>query len=351
MARFVGVPGVGCVMVNKFTGQVSSATWWGIFTGSPANYRSHYSKIDPSRAIWDEAAKCGRLLRVCESLPQSVLRHDEWYNEWLLRGGICDILGTTLYESRSRKMSVGLYHAIGDVGPFPRSEIQLHALMPFLGNAARLHVGLIDAGYRSALGRGGIGQLAAGAISTDKDGRIVDTNQAGEHILLAGDGLTMRNGQISARRSFEAAKLARLIATAAAAGGSVPSAGCMLISRDGGRPPYVVRVAPISAGLAGFGLPLAMILVSVPDEKLISELELTELYGLSPAESRLAVALARGKRMTELAGEFGVQITTLRTQLSSILRKCEVERQSDLVRLISSIPVVHATPPSDRELV
>ena len=39
-----------------------------------------------------------------------------------------------------------------------------------------------------------------------------------------------------------------------------------------------------------------------------------------------------------------LQITTLRTQLSSILKKCDVERQSDLVPIVSSIPVVHPLP-------
>src|SRR5471030_88629 len=94
VAKFVGVSGVGCVMQNKFTQRISSAAWWGIFTGRPADYVSHYGKIDPSRAIWDEAAACGRLLRISEALPKSVLRHDEWYNEWLLKGGVCDMLGT-----------------------------------------------------------------------------------------------------------------------------------------------------------------------------------------------------------------------------------------------------------------
>jgi DNA-binding NarL/FixJ family response regulator len=87
-----------------------------------------------------------------------------------------------------------------------------------------------------------------------------------------------------------------------------------------------------------------MILVSNSDKKPVSETELTQLYGLSPAESRVALALTQGKRMTELAREFDVQITTLRTQLSSILKKCEVERQSDLVRLIASIPLVEPLP-------
>jgi DNA-binding CsgD family transcriptional regulator len=61
------------------------------------------------------------------------------------------------------------------------------------------------------------------------------------------------------------------------------------------------------------------------------------------------MAIVFGKRLNDLATEFGVQITTLRTQLSSILKKCEVERQSDLVRLISNIPVVRLTP-SETEL-
>jgi DNA-binding CsgD family transcriptional regulator len=104
-------------------------------------------------------------------------------------------------------------------------------------------------------------------------------------------------------------------------------------------------VAPASGGLTGDDLPMAMLVISTPEERLVSQGELSELYGLSPVESRIALALARGKRLTELAGEFGVQITTLRSQLSSILTKCEVERQSDLVRLISTIPVVHPVRP------
>jgi DNA-binding CsgD family transcriptional regulator/PAS domain-containing protein len=346
VANFVGVSGVGCVMLNKFTGQVSSAAWWGIFTGSPADYLSHFSKIDPSRAIWDDAAKRGTLLRLSEALPQSVLRHDEWYNEWILRGGICDIMGTALHESPSRKMTFGLHRATGDTGPFPRDAERLQALMPSLRDAARLHIGLIDAGYRSAIGRRSIEQLTAGAIFTDKDGRIIDANRAGEQILLADDGLTaMRNGQIAARRSFETAKLARLIANAAAAEGSVPSAGCMLIARDDGRLPYVVRVAPASRGLTGDDMPMAMLVISSPEERRVSEGELAELYGLSPAESRIAMALTQGKKLTALATELDLRITTLRSQLSSLLRKCEVERQSDLVRLISTIPLATASHP------
>jgi PAS domain-containing protein/DNA-binding CsgD family transcriptional regulator len=343
VAEYVGASGASYLLVNKLARRVSSVARWGSFTGSRSEYLAHFSKIDPFRAAQEEA-ECGRLLRLSDTLPDSVLRHDEWYNDYFRKGGCCDILGAKLYESTSHMVIVGVHRAVGDTLPFPRDAAALQQLMPALSSAARLHVGLIDIGYHSAVMRDRLDHLAAGVIFTDKDGRIVETNRAAERVLRLGDGLTIRDGKICARRNFETAKLTELIANGASASGGSPSAGCLLVGRDGGRPSYVVRVAPVIAGLAGYDLTMAMILVSTPDENRVSESELAELYGLSPAESRLAVAVAFGKRLNVLAGEFGLQITTLRTQLSSILKKCEVERQSDLVRLISNIPVVRLTP-------
>jgi DNA-binding CsgD family transcriptional regulator len=273
-----------------------------------------------------------------------VLRHDDWYNDFVLRGGVRDILAIKLHESGLHMVILGLHQAVGDIGAIPRDMEALQSLMPALSSAGRLHVELIDRGHRSAIMGGSLEHPVAGVLFTNGDGQITETNQAAERILRLGDGLTIRNGRICARRNFETAKLAELIAHATAATGGHPPVGCLLIGRDGGRPAYIVRVIPVSAGQSGFDLPMAMVLISSPDESRVSESELAELYGLSLAESRLAVAIAFGKRLNELAGEFGVQITTLRTQLSSILKKCGVERQSDLVRLISNIPVVHLLP-------
>lgn len=340
VAEYVGASGAGCLLVNKLTQQVSSVAWWGCLTGSRTEYLAHYGKIDPFRLIQDRAP-VGTFLRLSECLPQSVLHQDEWYTDFLLKGGVCDILAIKLYESRSHMAIIGLHEAVGDVQAVPRDIDALNSLLPALTSAARLHIDLIDSGYRSAITGGSLEHPVAGVVFSDEGGRIVDTNQAAERILRAGDGLTVSNGRLRARRNFETAKLAELIASATAVNGKSRSAGCLLVSRDGGKPSYVVRVAPVRPGMAGFVLPMAMVLVSAPDESRVSEGELSELYGLSPAESRLAVAVAFGKRLNELAGEFGVQITTLRTQLSSVLKKCEVGRQSDLVRLVSNIPVVH----------
>jgi DNA-binding CsgD family transcriptional regulator len=118
----------------------------------------------------------------------------------------------------------------------------------------------------------------------------------------------------------------------------------MLVGRRGGRVGYILTVAPLGVELAVRERPLAMILVADPDGRTPSESDLAEFFGLSPAESRLTVALLAGKTMREAATDFGVRITTLRTQLSSILRKVGVNRQAELIRVLSNIPVSPASP-------
>jgi DNA-binding NarL/FixJ family response regulator len=66
---------------------------------------------------------------------------------------------------------------------------------------------------------------------------------------------------------------------------------------------------------------------------------------MPPAESRLTAALLAGKKLREVAADSAVQITTARTQLSSVLRKVGVSRQAELIRVLSNIPVVPGSLP------
>ena len=62
--------------------------------------------------------------------------------------------------------------------------------------------------------------------------------------------------------------------------------------------------------------------------------QLARLFGLTRAESAVALALARGKTLDEYAAEAGVLISTVRTHLRAIFDKTYTRRQADLVRLL-----------------
>jgi DNA-binding CsgD family transcriptional regulator len=95
-------------------------------------------------------------------------------------------------------------------------------------------------------------------------------------------------------------------------------------------------VAPIGTGIAGRG---AVLFVSDPVEPVQLSMEtICNLYGLTPAEGRLALGLTNGRTMDSLAEEWNVSMHTVRSQLRQIFRKTETSRQSELVKLILTGP-------------
>ena len=63
---------------------------------------------------------------------------------------------------------------------------------------------------------------------------------------------------------------------------------------------------------------------------------LRDAFGLTPAEARLAIALAQGVRLADHAESVGISLNTVKTLLSRVFRKTETARQAELVRLLLS---------------
>jgi DNA-binding CsgD family transcriptional regulator len=174
-------------------------------------------------------------------------------------------------------------------------------------------------------------------VVTDSGGRVIEMNRAAERIVRMDDGLTIRSARLGVRCPSEDTKLAKFIAAATVEKKTLAAVSRMIVGRDGGRRPYVLTVSPLSGELAVHNRPLAMVIVTGSDVQSASAQDLADFFGLSPAEGRLAVALMSGKRLADIAIAFGVQVTTLRTQLSSVLKKVGVQRQADLIRVLSSV--------------
>jgi PAS domain-containing protein/DNA-binding CsgD family transcriptional regulator len=340
----VGGVGAAYYFWNKRTGQVEWLSMSGPLVDTTADYASYYCALDPYRPMF-ETVPSGRLLRLRECVPEALLRRNEWYNDYLLEGGIDDGVGARLFENRSHAVYFGIHHGI-DQPPFATDRpAAVRALVKPLRQAARLHLELHNLGWKSAVAVRALDQLGAAVIIADSDGRVIQTNRAAERVLQRGDGLTISNGKLGALHVSDSGRLEASIAAAAAEQKTPAVIGRMRVRRPDGRLPYILTVAPLGADLTVYGRPLAMIVLTDPDECSPSERDLAELFGLSPAESRLAIALLTGKKLTEVAMDFGVRITTLRTQLSSILRKTGVTRQVDLIRLLSNVPVIPAGAP------
>ncbi|MEZ5355078.1 MAG: hypothetical protein R2762_20775 [Bryobacteraceae bacterium] len=91
------------------------------------------------------------------------------------------------------------------------------------------------------------------------------------------------------------------------------------------------------AGLADS--PAVAVFVTDPESSTDADAALlSRLYGLTPAESRLAGELLEGRDLRAAAEELGVSYHTARAQSKSIFGKTGTRGQTDLLRLLLKLP-------------
>lgn len=73
-------------------------------------------------------------------------------------------------------------------------------------------------------------------------------------------------------------------------------------------------------------------------ERSINVEVLTQLYGLTPAESFLAVSLFSGHSLEEAARIQDISINTAKTHLRQVFQKCGVQSQANLLQLLALGP-------------
>jgi hypothetical protein len=103
-----GVAGAGYIVYNKTIGSVEFACFSGLSAGLESKYIQHYSALDPFlpmlRARWR---------KLSYSIPEHLLRTSEWYNDFVLRCGVRDIIAARLADGASISIIFGLQQQIG----------------------------------------------------------------------------------------------------------------------------------------------------------------------------------------------------------------------------------------------
>jgi DNA-binding CsgD family transcriptional regulator len=333
VAAAVGGIGAGQAIFNRRTGTVEWVTITGACAALEPRYISHYAALDPYAPALN-AQPARRWLTLSRSLRAGVSASNEWYNDFILKSGVTDMLAAKMYEDDETTVLLGIHRGPASDRAVAHFNAGVRALLQPLVRATRQHVAFRRMGRALAAAHQALRYLSVGVVLTDVEGHVLETNPLASEILRQEDGLQIRDGQLTAMRSFDSAKLAASIAGRT----SVAADGHLLIGRRGGARPHAVTIAPLDGGSDGpRAQRIVMVLIVNPDWQTPSERSVCAFFGLSPAESRLAAALMQGRKLADIARDSGVEVTTLRTQLSSILRKVGVERQVDLVRVLSSI--------------
>ena len=123
----LGAVGAGYSLFDRRTERVEWLSQSGSLVGREADYFSYYHELDRYRPIL-EARPTGEWLQISECLPETVLRRDEWYNDYLLEAGIDDALSVRTFENASHIVVFGVSHGI-DQAPFTASGVAVLQVM------------------------------------------------------------------------------------------------------------------------------------------------------------------------------------------------------------------------------
>jgi DNA-binding CsgD family transcriptional regulator len=236
---------------------------------------------------------------------------------------------------------IGLEKSIRSGGFEPDDKRLFELLVPHIRQALALQQQFHGFPARAALDV--LERLSLGVIIASRLGIVLFVNTAATTIADQCDGISLggRTVALSAFLSSETRQLHKLIADAASTscGLGLGAGGALRISRPSGRPSYAVRVMPLSPIVCPE--PAALVTVSDPQAVRTGTNDiLSQLFGLTTAEARLAGELGAGCSLKDAARCLGITINTARTQLHQIFAKTETGRQSELARLLSQLAQV-----------
>ncbi|MGA7327784.1 MAG: helix-turn-helix transcriptional regulator [Rhodomicrobium sp.] len=155
--------------------------------------------------------------------------------------------------------------------------------------------------------------------------------------MLVGSELKIISDRLCARSSKNSRLIWRAV-SGAVANGEIPEAP-LALPLDTEDEPLILNLFPVRENTSQVSCQheaKVAIFAKDPAGASFSSLGcLSEIYHLTPAESRLVGLLAKQAGVFEAAGKIGISRNTARTHMRHLYAKLNVHSQADLVRLLS----------------
>ena len=302
-------------------------------------YLEHYHAID-ERVPRFRQLPVSRLVHINDLYTAEELKTSPTYNELLRRAGMQDGLNVRLPGLDGSHIGWGLNDPVDSEGWGAWRIAMVQRLLPHIQQFVRVRQALLRAEARSTTVTALLDNPRIGVLELDRRGRILEGNDRARSILRHGDGLLDRNGMLRARAPADQVRLERLVGDALPASGAVAVSGSMVLRRSSVVPPFVVHVKPVGGPQPDHGARHVATLVLIVEpgrqHRIDPDLVATALE-LTPAETKVAVWLAEGNSVGDMADATGHTKAAIYWHLQQIYQKHSISRQADLVRLVLSL--------------
>ncbi len=304
---------------------------------SPQIYNSYnetYFSLDPFVNLPD-----GEVFTVAEFVGETDLLSSEYFRDYMQPADVQHIMGADLSGPGGLLARLRVTRPAARDNFGEREKGICRMLLPHLQQAIEIHAQLVRTESERAFYADAIDQLAMGVVILDDQAQVLRSNQAAQRLLteqrglnLAGNALQVgdRNENKAFRKLLDevieahrAAQPGVVRAYRIASSGSVTGLGLLI------RP-----LPPVEAS-DGSRNPSAAVFISDPQQPRQAPSDvLIELFGFTPAESKLALRLVNGLTLDEASEALGISRNTAKSHLSAVFSKTGVARQTQLIQLI-----------------
>jgi DNA-binding CsgD family transcriptional regulator len=207
----------------------------------------------------------------------------------------------------------------------------------------RLGIRLINAEAAQLAFSDALARLGTGVFLVNDAGRVIFANPAAER--LAGDGLVVLQGRLTARSASQREALNAALAMAVGRGPEAFAQApkpVLLHGLDAGRflALYVLPMRSPSGGaverLLADASAIVVTTASRADEPIDPALA-RDLLGLTLSEARLAALVGSGLGPRDASEKLGITEETARTTLKRVFAKAGVSRQNELAALLTRL--------------
>ena len=278
-----------------------------------------------------------RLFHMTDLYSDAELKTSRTYNELLPRGHVCSGINVRLDGPEGSRIVWVVNDPLDGDGWSSAQLDSIRRLLPAIRQTVRVQQALAGAGALGASLAKLLDATGLGIVQLDGRARIVAANDPARAMLRSGKGLYDKKGFLHARTPEDDAELQGLLARALPRFGARGAGGSTMIGRAA---PLVVHVNPVGRQETDWRVwPVAaLVLVTDPARRTrIDPAVAAAALGLTGMESRVAVLLAEGMNVAEVAAATGRKESTIRWHVKRMFVKHHLSRQADLVRLVQSL--------------
>lgn len=269
-------------------------------------------------------------------IDRSAMEATELYRNELAPRGVRQGIGLLAHSEDHRAGQLMIHCPHWPDEEVARAKRTLEQIERHFTRALKVHWYLAAARHQADAARITLDMFRTGVVWLAEEGEVLYRNTEMDRIFRESGGITLAGATLGLADALAASRLRQAIP--AAQEGRETS---FLATGEGDAPSLQIRVVPLPVHAMALRLPRAVAIAFISDTAAPVDGNAeaaAQLHGLSPAETRLLKELMAGHTVQMAAERLGVAAGTARSQLKSVMAKCGVNRQADLIRLVVTLP-------------